>query len=252
MIRPDIFSSVALMSAPFPGAPAFPFDTADTPEAPVKPDSGQSLAAALAALDPPRILYQRYLGAREANEDLSHPPQGLHHFLRTFFHMKSADWNGNRPHPITTPTAEAFAELPVYYIMEQGKTMSGNVAPYAPSAAEVAGCTWLTDPELAVYTKEYARTGFQGGLQTYRVLTDPVLTAELRLFSGRTIDVPSLFIGGSSDWAPYVAPGALGAMKAAATTNLRGVEWIHGAGHWIQQEQPAALAACLLAFAKAV
>ena len=251
--RPDVFPSLVLMSAPFPGTPSSPFDSADgkTPPTPVATDR-EKLAIALAALHPPRTIYQQYLSTREANGDLSHPPQGLHRFLRTFFHVKSADWAGNKPHPLTAPTAEAFAQLPTYYIMERGRTMPENVAPFEPTAAEIAACRWLTEGELAVYTQEYTRTGFQGGLQSYRVYTDPAPNAELRLFSGRTIDVPSLFIGGASDWAPYVSPGALGLMQTKATTRLHGVELIDDAGHWIQQEQPAKLSALLLAFIRDV
>ena len=52
----------------------------------------QKLAAALAALDPPRKHYQQYLSSRRANDDLWHPPQGLHAFLRAFFYVKSGDW----------------------------------------------------------------------------------------------------------------------------------------------------------------
>ncbi|GGE20903.1 hypothetical protein GCM10011529_29400 [Polymorphobacter glacialis] len=82
--------------------------------------------------------------------------------------------------------------------------------------------------------------------------SDPGLNAGLRLFSGRTIDVPSLFIGGKSDWATYVSPGALDLMRTIATTRLRDIKLIDGAGPWIQQEQPARLAELLLAFAKQV
>jgi len=121
-----------------------------------------------------------------------------------------------------------------------------------PSAAEVDSCKWLTEPELAVYTQEYGRTGFQGALQAYRVLSDPDLNAELRLFSGRTIDVPSLFIGGKSDWGTYSAPGALDLMTTKATTRMRDLELIDGAGHWIQQEQPTRLSELLLTFANDV
>ena len=251
--RPDVFPSVVLMSAPFPGPPAFPFNTAESRASSVQPNTGnQKLAAALAALNPPRVIYQQYLSTREANHDMSHPPQGLHMFLRTFFHVKSADWSGNKPHPLEVRTAEEFAQVPTYYVMERGKTMPENVAPFQPPAAEVMACQWLTEPELAVYTEEYSRTGFQGGLQTYRVYTDPTLTAELRLFSGRTIDVPSLFISGASDWATYVSPGALDLMRTKATTRMGNIQLIDGAGHWIQQEQPDQLAALLLAFTKEV
>lgn len=241
------------MSAPFPGPPAFPFDTANSAAAPAQPGKdGQQLAAALAALDPPKAYYQQYLSTRQANEDLWHPPEGLHTFLRTFFHVKSGDWAGNEPHPLKGRTAADLAEMPSYYVMELGKTLPQNVAPFQPSSAEVAATRWLTEPEFAVYAEEYGRTGFQGALQAYRVYSDPELGAELRLFSGRTVDVPSLFIGGTRDWGTYSAPGALDVMRTKAMTKLAGIEMIEGAGHWIEQEQPVRLAELLLAFAKEV
>jgi pimeloyl-ACP methyl ester carboxylesterase len=253
LARPDVFPSVVLMSAPFPGAPAFPFDTAERGASPVQPNiENQQLAAALAALDPPRQHYQHYLSTRQANDDMWHPPQGLHAFLRAFFHVKSADWAGNKPHPLKARTAEELAKMPTYYVMDLGRTMPQTVAPFEPSVAEVLANKWLTEQELGVYVEEYGRTGFQGGLQAYRVLSDPGLTAELRLFSGRTIDVPSLFIGGASDWGTYAAPGALELMRTKATTRMGDIELIDGAGHWIQQEQPARLGSLLLAFGKAV
>lgn len=253
LARPDVFPSVVLMSAPFPGPPTFPFNIADSEVSPVQSNTGnQKLAAALAALDPPREHYQQYLSSRKANRDMWHPPQGLHAFLRAFFYVKSADWPGNKPHPLKALTATELAQMPTYYVMELGKTMPETVAPFQPSAAEVVACKWLTEPELAVYTQEYDRTGFQGGLQAYRVLSDPDLNAELRLFSGKTIDVPSLFIGGKSDWGTYSAPGSLDLMTTRAATRMVGVELIDGAGHWIQQEQPTRLSERLLAFSEDV
>jgi pimeloyl-ACP methyl ester carboxylesterase len=79
LARPDFFPSLVLMSAPFPGPPALAFDTAATGTVPVLPSTGyHNLKAALAALDPPRVIYQPYLSTRQANEDMSHPPQSLH------------------------------------------------------------------------------------------------------------------------------------------------------------------------------
>ena len=250
LARPDVFASVVLMSAPFPGPPAFAFDTAqgEVPPAPAR-DPQRELAAALAALDPPRQHYQQYLGSRRANEDLWHPPQGLRAFLRAFFHVKSGDWPGNQPHPLKAPTAAEFARMPHYYVMELGRTMPQTVAPLMPCTADVPDCPWLTEPELGVYAEEYARTGFQGALQAYRVLADPELNAELRLFSGKPLDVPCLFIGGSRDWGTHAAPGALELMRTKAAPAMAGMELIEGAGHWIQQERPAELGRLLLAFA---
>jgi pimeloyl-ACP methyl ester carboxylesterase len=142
--------------------------------------------------------------------------------------------------------------MPTYYVMDLGKTMPQTVAPFQPSAAEVLASKWLTEPELEVYTEEYGCTGFQGALQAYRVYSDPDLNAELRLFSGKTIDVPSLFIGGKSDWGTYSAPGAVDLMRTKAATRMGGIELIDGAGHWIQQEQPVRLSSLLLAFIKEV
>jgi pimeloyl-ACP methyl ester carboxylesterase len=107
-----------------------------------------------------------------------------------------------------------------------------------PSAAEIAACRWLPDDELGVYSCEYSRIGFQGGLQWYRCMTGGRFNAELQVFSGLTIDVPSMFIAGSSDWGVYQKPGEFEKMQNSACTNMLGCHLIDGAGHWVQQEQP--------------
>ena len=90
--------------------------------------------------------------------------------------------------------------MPTYYIMDLGKGMAETAAEEMPSAQGVASCKWLTEDELDVYASEFGRTGFQGGLQWYRCLVGKY-TAELEMFSGRTIDVPACYIAGKSDWA---------------------------------------------------
>jgi pimeloyl-ACP methyl ester carboxylesterase len=117
-----------------------------------------------------------------------------------------------------------------------------------PSAEEVAACWWLRDEELRVYSAEYARTGFQGGLQSYRVGTTPTYSAELRLFSRRTIEVPACFIAGTSDWGVHQRSGQLEAMRTRACTQLRGMHLVEGAGHWVQQEQPERVSELLVEF----
>ena len=102
--------------------------------------------------------------------------------------------------------------------MDLAKTMAETVAEEMPSAAAIAANTWLPDRELAFYSAEYARTGFQGGLQWYRCGTSGAFNAELQTWSGRTIDVPSCFISGKQDWGTYQRPGVFEAMQTSACT----------------------------------
>lgn len=251
LIRPDVFRSVVMMSAPFAGPPALPFNTADQPhQVGSTATPSDTLDQQLAGLARPRKYYMTYYTTREANGNMRNAPQGLHAFLRAYYHFKSADWKQNKPFPLKARTAEELAQLPTYYVMDRNLGMAETVAPEMPSAAEIAACRWLTEPELDVYTAEYARTGFQGGLQAYRCIFDPKLIAELRLFSERTIDVPACFIAGKSDWGVYQTPGAFEIMKTKACTNMRDVHLIEGAGHWVQQEQPEQVNRLLVQFLK--
>ena len=241
LTRPDVFRSVALMSAPFPGAPS-------AAAAAMFAQATRHLLDGLAALQPPRKHYQWYYSGPEADGDMRHAPQGLHAFLRGYYHHKSADWPQNRPFALAAMSADELARLPTYYVMRADQTMAETVAAEMPSAEQIAACRWLPEEDLAVYTAEYARTGFQGGLQWYRCGTGGAYLREMLAWSGRTIDVPACFIAGRSDWGVFQKPGDFEAMQATACTQLRGVHWVEGAGHWVQQEQPAEVSRLLLDF----
>ena len=236
VIRPDVYRSVVLMSAPFAGPPALP----------VKP--APDIDTALAALARPRKHYQRYYSTRQANADMLAAPQGLPAFLRAYYHHKSADWSRNQPFPLAGWTADELARMPTYYIMDLAQDMAETVAAEMPSPAEIAANRWLTEPELAVYAQEFARTGFQGGLNWYRCRFDPRFAQEQQLYAGRTIDIPALFIAGRHDWGIEQSPGALARMRHHAFTDMPAPLLIDGAGHWVQQEQPQAVTAALAAF----
>jgi len=130
-----------------------------------------------------------------ANGNMLHAPQGLHNFFRAYYHYKSADYKGNKPHL-------------------------------------------------------YGRTGFTGALQGYRVRrgSNPKSLAELLTFSGCTIDVPSMFIAGKSDWGVYQTPGAAEKMQTSACAHMVGFHLLDGAGHWVQQEQPEQVSQLLVEF----
>ncbi|MEJ8845955.1 alpha/beta hydrolase [Variovorax rhizosphaerae] len=239
LLRPHVFRSVVLMSAPFAGPPALPFDTVGQPTSARAPMA--EVLEALAALPRPRKHYQWYYATPEANPDMHGAPQGVHDFLRAYYHHKSADWPGNQPHPLPGLTAEALARLPTYYVMDKAPGMAATVAAEMPSPDVIAACKWLPDDALKVYTAEYMRNGFQGGLQWYRCGISPRFAAELQTFAGKTIDVPACFIAGHQDWGVHQVPGAFEAMQRRSCTDIQSVHLIDGAGHWVQQEQPEAV-----------
>jgi len=228
LTRPDVFRSVALMSAPFGGP------SASRPAAEIHRE--------LAALG--RKHYQWYYSTREADADMRDCPQGIAAFLRAYYHFKSADWKDNRPYPLKSWSAAELAKLPTYYVMALDRNMAETVAPEMPGNA----APWLTDEELAVYAEAFRKTGFQGGLQWYRCGTGPDFIAELIALSGRSIDVPSLFIAGAADWGIYQRPGEFERMQRQACRQMRGCHLVPGAGHWVQQEQPEAVTRLLLDF----
>jgi pimeloyl-ACP methyl ester carboxylesterase len=135
-----------------------------------------------------------------------------------------------------------------------GVGVSGTPPADSPEAAvapgAVAACRWLTEDELRVYSVEYERTGFQGGLNWYRCGTDPRLAAENALFAGRTIDVPSFYVAGAADWGVYQKPGDFERMQSSACTRMLGCHLVDGAGHWVQQEQPERVTDLLLGFVR--
>jgi pimeloyl-ACP methyl ester carboxylesterase len=228
LTRPDVFRSLAMMSAPFGGPPAKAAD--------------MSFLGELAKLG--RKHYHWYYSTREADGDMRNAPQGIRAFLRAYYHYKSADWPGNQPHRLKEWSAPELAKLPTYYVMRLDETMAQTVAPHMPPGE----AKWLTDAELAVYAGAFGENGFQGGLQWYRCRTTPGQSDDVIALAGRTIDVPSMFIAGAADWGVYQKPGDFERMQGTACTQMRGSHLIPGAGHWVQQEQPEKTAALLLDF----
>ena len=195
--RPDVFRSVVLMSAPFGGTATLPFTTAAAPRAAAGAAGGARLPARLLPHEERRLERQ--------------PPAAAPRVVRR---------RAGPPAPLLRPGPR------------QG--MAETVAEHMPSAAEIAACEWLPDDELRVYSAEYRRTGFQGGLQWYRSVGSVSsifgggINADLQVFAGRTIDQPSLFIAGPRDWASTSAPAPSSAWKGApaptcgACTSWRG------------------------------
>jgi non-specific protein-tyrosine kinase len=86
LARPDVFRALVLMSAPFAGPPTLPFDTARSGRASQEGPLGAAFHEALAGLARPRKHYQWYYATREADANMRRARQGLHAFLRAYFH----------------------------------------------------------------------------------------------------------------------------------------------------------------------
>ena len=246
LLRPDIFSAVAMMSAPFSGPPRTPSGAGRATAMMAEFD------ARLAALEPPRKHYQWYYSSRRANADMMECRQGLHVFLRGYYHHKSADWPGNRPYRLRGWTATELAKLPTYYVMNRGDTMPEAVTPFTPSPAAAAACRWLPDEDLAVFCSAYAATGFQGGLQWYRCGTARRRGgASSRSSPGGPSTCPPASSPAPPTGACSRAPAPTSACAMRYARGCIGCHLLPGAGHWVQQEQPERVAELLLEFLRA-
>lgn len=244
LMRPEVFTSCVLMSHPFKGSHSFPTEGREEARQPVQRDP--DIVASLAQLDPPRKPYKWYNSEPQAALDWEYPEQGMRAFLRGYFHLKSADWKRNQPHPLQSWTAEEVAKLPGYYCMPLHLSMPETVAADMQSEDASVSTSWLSDTDLSIYASEWTRTGFQGGLNFYRVHTGPP-DATVQLFANAKIRVPVVFISGDKDWGNHQEPGALANMPKNCLI-YAGFRQIIGAGHWPQQEQPGQVAAYILDF----
>ncbi|KAK0250745.1 hypothetical protein LTS09_014129 [Friedmanniomyces endolithicus] len=236
LMRPDIFRSTIQMSHPHHAPPQPPFGPS------AHPASQIDIQADLAKLTPPRKHYKFYNSAAAAATDWNNPPQGLYAYLRGYFHLKSAAWAPNKPHPLSAWSAEALAAMPEYYIMRAEHSMPQTVASLMEGEDASATESWLSRADLEVYCQEWSRTGFQGALKWYRAQTASTAEAkkDMLLFAGRRIEVPCCFVSGRVDWGNYQQPRALEGYEDRAVVGegcFRGVRMVEGAGHWVQQEQ---------------
>lgn len=106
---------------------------------------------------------------------------------------------------------------------------------------------FLPDGDLSVYVSTFERTGLTGGFNRYRALPHDVeASADIE---GATVDQPSCFVAGELDLVRNMVPGVDAfADPGSGCTDFRGSTIVPGAGHWVQQEAPAAVNAALDTF----
>ncbi len=110
--------------------------------------------------------------------------------------------------------------------------------------------SWLSEAEFHYMLREYTRdtpeTSFIGGLNSYR---NANRNWELGArYATSQITQPALFIAGAEDVVLRMIPShAIDSMRERVP-RLRDVVLVPGAGHFVQQEKPAAVNAALLSF----
>jgi pimeloyl-ACP methyl ester carboxylesterase len=104
---------------------------------------------------------------------------------------------------------------------------------------------WLTEQDLDVFTREFERTGFRGGLNWYRNIDR---LWELTPFLSRvTLPQPALFVAGDVDPVITMYREAFEVLEQTVP-HLQQKVLLPGAGHWIQQERPGQVNELLLEF----
>jgi len=163
LVRPDVFRSVvfderAVLRVRHRCRSAQPMRRQKPKrEDPVPGELGSAAASA-------QVLSIVLFDAGRPNADLHRAPQGLHDFLRGYYHHKGArTGRKNAPHPLKSWSAGELAKMPTYYVMDFSETMAETVAKgNARQRLAIGANRWLPDNELAFYSAEYTRTGFPG------------------------------------------------------------------------------------------
>jgi pimeloyl-ACP methyl ester carboxylesterase len=106
---------------------------------------------------------------------------------------------------------------------------------------------WLSDADIDMYTAQFTRSGFRGGLNWYRNIDR---NWELMApYAGAPITVPALYMAGDLDLVV-----AFPRMKEVIADlkrfipELRGSVMLPGCGHWTQQERASEVNAAIIEF----
>jgi pimeloyl-ACP methyl ester carboxylesterase len=102
---------------------------------------------------------------------------------------------------------------------------------------------WFTEEDIDYFVEEFSRTGYFGPLSWYRNIDHNWETTPQLM--GAKPSMPVLFIAGSND--PVIRMLPPDGMKETVP-DLRGIELVEGAGHWVHMENPDAVNVPLLKF----
>jgi pimeloyl-ACP methyl ester carboxylesterase len=120
----------------------------------------------------------------------------------------------------------------------------GSIGLVSRSGGILAGTTnppslpaWLTETDLDIYTEEFSRTGYRGGLNWYRnIARNWQLLAP---FEGVKIQVPATYVVGDCDLVlAFRGMDRVIRKLSNDVPKLRSTTVLPGCGHWTQQERP--------------
>ncbi len=104
---------------------------------------------------------------------------------------------------------------------------------------------WLTQEDLDYYVEQYRTSGFRGPNNWYRNMPiNNEITPELE---GKRFSQPAAFAAGAQDDVLLMVPDWRDTFEAAFE-DLRFLEIVDGAGHWLQMEKPVETNALILRF----
>ena len=110
---------------------------------------------------------------------------------------------------------------------------------------------WLTEADIDVYTTEFTRTGFRGGLNWYRNIDRN--WELLAPWAGAVVTMPALYVAGDRDLVVrFPGMDQLIPNLSNFVPRLSRTVMLPGCGHWTQQERPAEVNAAMLEFLKSL
>ena len=124
---------------------------------------------------------------------------------------------------------------------------SARLLDVLPAPAELPG--FMTREDLDYYVEQYRVSGFRGNINWYRNI--PTLAASTPELEGKNISQPAAFVAGTEDPVLLFDPNWRGKF-VASFDDLRFIELIDAAGHWVQLEKPEATAVQILRFLQSV
>ncbi|SDR57143.1 Pimeloyl-ACP methyl ester carboxylesterase [Rhizobiales bacterium GAS113] len=206
LLRPDIFRAVIALSPPFRSR-GFG-------------DSGRPTT--LMPRTENAVFYQLFLQTPEAEA-------GLGRDLRLTFRYQFHTFSGDRP-----PSA-GVGGLPPGMMPRKGGFLTDP--PTLPA--------WVTESDIDVYVKEYARSGFHGPLAWWRNIDRG--WELMAPFAGAAVTVPALYMAGERDFVAAVFSRDI-AKQSALVPKLRPPIMLPGCGHWTQQERAPEVSAAMIDF----